>query len=101
MRKTHAILNTFTDYNFQDAFKKIREALGTMHTLRRGLLRELWWPVGSKLIFDEIEAVVSEIMDGSLQFHKSILYPALRIYTEHRYHQLGRSVVENKTFYLK
>jgi hypothetical protein len=29
------------------------EALGTVHTRGRGLLRGWWWPVGSKLVFDQ------------------------------------------------
>jgi hypothetical protein len=33
------VLNTPTDYDFQDVFKKMEEALGTMHTYGRELLR--------------------------------------------------------------
>jgi hypothetical protein len=40
------MLNTLTQHNFQDAFKKMAEALGTVHTHGRGLLWWWWWPVG-------------------------------------------------------
>jgi hypothetical protein len=39
------------------------EALGTVHTRGRGLLRGRWWAVGPKLAFDQMAASVSEIMD--------------------------------------
>jgi hypothetical protein len=43
-----AVHNTLTEHNFQDAFNKMAEALGMVHTRRRGLLRERWWrPVQS------------------------------------------------------
>jgi hypothetical protein len=45
---------------------KIAEALGTVHTRGRGLLRVRWWPVGPKLVFDQTAAQVSEIMDAPL-----------------------------------
>jgi hypothetical protein len=46
---------------------KMAEALGTVHTLRRGLLRGWWWrPIGPKLAFDQMVAPVPEIMDDSL-----------------------------------
>jgi predicted helicase len=34
------VLNTLTEHDFQDAFKKIAEALGMVHTRERGLLQE-------------------------------------------------------------
>jgi hypothetical protein len=37
--ESQAVLNTLTEYDFQGAFK-MAEALGTVHTRRRGLLRE-------------------------------------------------------------
>jgi hypothetical protein len=36
--ESQAVLNTLREYYFQDAFKKLAEALGTVHTCRRGLL---------------------------------------------------------------
>jgi hypothetical protein len=41
-----AVLNIFREYDFQDAFKKMAETLGMVHTCRRGLLRGRWcvWP---------------------------------------------------------
>jgi predicted helicase len=33
-----AVLNTFTEHDFQDAFKKLAEALGTVYMHRRRLL---------------------------------------------------------------
>jgi hypothetical protein len=57
---------TLTEKDFQDAFKKMVEALGTVHKRGRGLLRGWWWPVGPKLIFDQIATPVQEIMGGSL-----------------------------------
>jgi hypothetical protein len=43
------------------------EALGAVHMWRR-LLWRWWWPVGSKLIFDQMAVPVTEIMDGSLYY---------------------------------
>jgi predicted helicase len=37
--ESQAVLNTLTDHDFQEAFKKMAEALGTVHTRGRGLLR--------------------------------------------------------------
>jgi hypothetical protein len=34
-----AVLNTITEHDFQDAFEKMAEALGTVHTRRRRLLQ--------------------------------------------------------------
>jgi predicted helicase len=34
------VLNNLTEHDFQDVFKKMAEALGTVHTRERGLLRE-------------------------------------------------------------
>jgi hypothetical protein len=42
------------------------EAWGTVHTLGKGLLRGWWWPVGPKLVFDQMAAPVPEIINGSL-----------------------------------
>jgi hypothetical protein len=38
--ESQAVLNTLTEHDFQDTFKKLAEALGTVHTRGRGLLRE-------------------------------------------------------------
>jgi hypothetical protein len=37
--ESQAVLNTFTEHDFQYAFKKIMEALGTVHTRGREVLR--------------------------------------------------------------
>jgi hypothetical protein len=34
--ESHAVLNTLTEHDFQDAFKEIAEAVGTAHTRGRG-----------------------------------------------------------------
>jgi hypothetical protein len=47
--ESQAVLNTLTEHDFQDAFKKMAKDLGTLLTRGRGLLRERWWPVGPKL----------------------------------------------------
>jgi predicted helicase len=36
--ESQVVLITFTEHNFQDAFKKMAEALGTVHTYQLGLL---------------------------------------------------------------
>jgi hypothetical protein len=41
------------------------EALGMVHTRRKGLLRGLWWSVGPTLVFEQIAEVVQEIVDAS------------------------------------
>jgi hypothetical protein len=45
---------------------KMAEALGTVHMCRKGLLQSSLWPIGPKLIFDQMAAWVSGIMDMSL-----------------------------------
>jgi hypothetical protein len=42
------------------------QVLGTVHTRGRGQFRGWQWPVGPKLIFDQMAAAVPEIMDGFL-----------------------------------
>jgi predicted helicase len=37
--ETQAVLNTLTEHDFQNALKKMAEALGTAHTRERGQLR--------------------------------------------------------------
>jgi hypothetical protein len=47
--ESQAVLNIFTERDFQDAFKKVAEGLEMVHTNGRRLLRGRWWPVGAKL----------------------------------------------------
>jgi hypothetical protein len=54
------VLNTLTEHKFQDAFKK-RQKLWELC-----ICGGWWWPVGPKLIFDQMVATAPEIMDGSL-----------------------------------
>jgi hypothetical protein len=56
-------MNTLTEQDFQDAFKKMAEALGIVHMRGKGLLQGCWWPVCPKLIFDQMAKPVPEIMD--------------------------------------
>jgi hypothetical protein len=37
--ESQVVLNTLTEHDFQDAFKKWQKALGTVHTRGRRLLR--------------------------------------------------------------
>jgi hypothetical protein len=64
--ESQEVLNTLRGHDFQDVFKKLAETLGTVHTRGIGLLRERWWPLGPKLIFDQMAAPVPDIMDGYL-----------------------------------
>jgi hypothetical protein len=48
------------------------EALGTVNTRRIRPLLGLLWAVGPKLLIDQMDAPVPEIMDGSLYVHKYI-----------------------------
>jgi hypothetical protein len=57
---------TLTEHDFQDALQKNGRGTGNGAYARRGLLRVWWWPVGPKLIFDQIAAPVQEIMDDFL-----------------------------------
>jgi hypothetical protein len=43
--ESQALLNTLTEHDFQDAFKKMAQTLGMVNTRRRGLLRGWWWSV--------------------------------------------------------
>jgi hypothetical protein len=60
-----AVLNNLTEH-FQDAFKKVAEALWTAHTHGGGLFRGWCWEIGPNLVFDHMETPVSEIMVRSL-----------------------------------
>jgi predicted helicase len=59
--ESQAVLNTLPEHEFQDEFKKITEVLGTVHTLVRVMVAG-----GLKLVSDQMEAQVPEIIDGSL-----------------------------------
>jgi hypothetical protein len=50
--ESQAVLNTLTEHNIQEVFKKA-EALGTVHTSGRKLLKG---PVGPKLVFYQMAA---------------------------------------------
>jgi hypothetical protein len=62
------VLNTLTKHNFQDVFKKMVEVPGTVHKRRRGIFWGWWWPIGPKLVFDQMAALALEIMEGSLYY---------------------------------
>jgi hypothetical protein len=40
------------------------DTLGTVHMCEKELLQAQWCPVDPKLVFDQMEAPVSEVMDG-------------------------------------
>jgi hypothetical protein len=65
--ESQAVLNTLTEDDFQNSFKKTARALGNWPTRRRRLLRLLCWPIDQKVVFDQLVASVPEIMDDSLQ----------------------------------
>jgi hypothetical protein len=60
--ESQEVLNTSREHDFQEAFKKMAEALGTVHTHGRGLLRGCWWLVGPELVFDQMAAPGPEII---------------------------------------
>jgi hypothetical protein len=62
--KSQAVLNTFIEHDFHDAFKNGRSA-GNGAYVRKWTIRRLWWPVGPKLAFDQTAAPILEIMDIS------------------------------------
>jgi hypothetical protein len=57
--ESQAVLNT------QDALKNWQKLWERRMHAEGGLLRGRWWPVGPKLVFDQMAAPVPEIMDGS------------------------------------
>jgi hypothetical protein len=73
---SQAVLNTLTEQTSRKHLK-LAKALGTVHTRGRGLLRGWWWLVGTKLIFDHMEAPVPEIMDGSLYMSPCATRPSM------------------------
>jgi hypothetical protein len=50
--------------------------LEMVHKREKGLFGGWWWPVGPKLVFDQMAAPVPEIMDGPLYslVHEGWLY---------------------------
>jgi hypothetical protein len=81
------VLNTRRVHDFQDAFKKMEEALEMVYRHGKGLFRGQWWPVSPKLEFDQMEAAVPEIMDvcGSIHAftHHGHNHPSLCLYILH------------------
>jgi hypothetical protein len=49
------------------------EALGMRHKCGRGLLWGWWWPLGPKLVLNQMAAPVPEIMDDLCILFQSIL----------------------------
>jgi hypothetical protein len=52
----------------------LKNGRSVVHKCGRRLLRGWWWPVGPKLVFDQMAAPVSEIMDGPLYVSKIVCY---------------------------
>jgi hypothetical protein len=71
-----AVLKTFIEHDFQNEFN-IRAAEVVVHTRRRRLLPGRWWPVGPKLVFDQMADPIPEIMEHSLYF---VFYKTLKVY---------------------
>jgi hypothetical protein len=77
--ESQAVLNTSENTTSRMQIKNMAEALGTVHMRGRGLLQQCWFPVGPKLVSDQMATAVPEIMDGSTQHgtpisHTSPLY---------------------------
>jgi hypothetical protein len=68
---SHALLNTFTEYDFQDAFKKGRCA-GNGAYAWKGITSRVMAASKPKLVFDQMGARVPEIMNGSLSRHSIV-----------------------------
>jgi hypothetical protein len=64
--ESQEVLNSPREHEFQDAFKKMSQTPRTVHMRGIGLLRWRWWPLGPKLVFDQMAALVPDIMDRSL-----------------------------------
>jgi hypothetical protein len=58
------VLNTLTEHDFQDAFKKLQNNGNDEYT-RKGNASKLRWSSGPKLVFDQMAAPILEIMDSS------------------------------------
>jgi hypothetical protein len=61
--ESQAVLNTFTEHDFQNALGNSIRGKGTVHTCGKGLFRGLWWLVRPKLVSDQMAAPVPEIKD--------------------------------------
>jgi hypothetical protein len=68
--ESQAVLNTFTEHDFQDAFKEWQKCWESVHTRGRRLLQGRLWPAGPKLVFDQMAAPVPEIMDDTLYVYR-------------------------------
>jgi hypothetical protein len=49
--ESQAVLNTFTEHDFQDAIRNGRSA-GNGTSLRKGITSKMMWPTAPKLVFD-------------------------------------------------
>jgi hypothetical protein len=68
--ESQTVLNTLTEHDFQDAFerwKKCRERCVRVEG-------DYWWPVGPKLVPDQMAPPVQEIMVHSLFLPTETLY---------------------------
>jgi hypothetical protein len=64
--ESQAVLNSLTEHNIQDAFKKWQKRLERCILADGDCKGGLWWSVGPKLVFDRMAAPVLEIMDWFL-----------------------------------
>jgi hypothetical protein len=64
---SQVMLNILTEHNFQEVFKSGRSA-GMLHKHGKGILQELWLPVGPTLVFNHMAAPVPESMHGCGMF---------------------------------
>jgi hypothetical protein len=67
--ESQVVLNTLTENDFWDAFKKMTKALRMVHTHGRGLLWGWWWSVGPKLVFDQIDSTSPGIYEYLIVFN--------------------------------
>jgi hypothetical protein len=65
----HAVLNTLTEHDFQDAFKKWQKRWERCIHAEGDYFRGWWWAVGPKLVFDQMATPVPEIMDTTSYMH--------------------------------
>jgi hypothetical protein len=56
--ESQAVLNTSQNTTSR---MHLKMALGVVHTQGRALLRRAWWPVGPKLVFDQMAAPSKQI----------------------------------------
>jgi hypothetical protein len=69
--ESQVVLNTHTEHDFQDAFKKNGRSAGNSAYVQKGTTSRLWWPVGTKLVFDQMAEPFPVIMDTLFYIHKS------------------------------